>query len=296
MWRRVRWRAACMAGMFAAAIAGAGSPAAAWVQYGCFRFLPSPGPDLYLELRDGKLRVGRTLGELEKTKSLKPAAASQHDQEYSQFYVSYDFPKMLTLVRAPGVDEIRAVFSFDVTEAALSPRGSTMRTGSWFYGRFWITRKDARGVPWTYVLRVGGESWPDPLVAGRKGSMVSVPGLDDLQMHLAVAPVTKDEARIGVAIGAGPETYVQNVLKAGKPAIVKIEVVGEGGKVVHRQSGDLQKLGFTRGGPVYSTRLPKPGLYTLKATFPIGAQREPLRAERQFRAPSRHPRRWGGHT
>jgi len=211
------------------------------------RFPPAQEPSLYIEFLGGQLRVAASAEGVASATPIKASRKQISNQGRNSAYQSYSFPETVLPVAVPGLGKVSASFSFSrsvrIGKALRSAAEGQAEEDEFAYlsASFRLQKADREGVDWTFVYSGGGSAKMDQEFA--EAPIVDVPTPGNLKLTV-VTQVAQKKVGIGLRVQSG-EVAFANVLKKAKPAEAEIEVTDKGGKVVHTQKGDLQKLGFT---------------------------------------------------
>lgn len=232
---------ALLVGVATAGLAGRAAAAPTSTDLG-IRFLPAQQPSVFVRFRNNRMWVAATQAGLDTAQPIRAAQSENSPNGEGGLYRYYGFPETALPVSLEGVSKVSATLSFMVTQALRPGRAGATEVPS-VGGRLSIAKRDNQGVTWTYAISAstaggGRKAASEPLT-------MDVPRIDTNTLTMEI--VTKVEGRsgrIGLQVKSG-ENKIENVLKDGKNAPAKIEVLSKDDKVVISEAGDLQKFGFT---------------------------------------------------
>jgi len=217
--------------------------AAPEVWCGRLRFLPAEKPALYLSINSvGQLRIADSAAGLRTAKPVMAREDSRREGRQNEPTYYLVFPEVKLPVSLPGVEEMKATVSLYRTHHRRTRRSPAIDEVQ-IPIDFALTKRDSKGTKYTYLFFAGVPTIKGKSKGPEESGIVQVPAMESL--HVMV--VTRVEGRkAGIALQAtAGRSSVENVLKGGKGAPCRVEVLDKDGKVLHSARGDLKKFGFT---------------------------------------------------
>jgi hypothetical protein len=199
----------------------------------------------YLSIENNKLRVAGTIEGLASAALVKAQNSHLESIGWGEFYQSYMFPEVQLPITVNGYD--RATIKPTYSRSGTKARGSEREREDWLavYGELVLSRKDSKGVTWGHSLSLSSSDGGRQPYSAEHPLELSVPMLSQAPLTFEItAQVEGRNARIGMQIKSG-KSDLHTVLKDGKGAPVRLEVLDKDRKVVASETGDPLKFGFT---------------------------------------------------
>lgn len=207
-----------------------------WPQSEYFRIRFSSGVTIYGEFRGAELRVATTAGGLQ-TASAVAATKSTRTAKRTGVLCSDGFPEVN--LPLPAAERHAGWLRFAGRLSHLYYPG--VQQATWVNATLGLERTDDRGATWTYWVERSGSTAPSP----EQGPVLSVPGLDSLNLKVSTQIARRRYLKAGVRVWAdGAELC--DVSRNGSSADVQFDaIMSDGNTVVAQKRGPLRRSGFT---------------------------------------------------
>jgi len=201
-------------------------------QRGYLRLKLPPKTNIYVEISETELRMATTPAALKTAKVIKPKAREDGPPEFPPTAL----PVPASALPA-GFIGAQVAFSY---YAMPDRRGADPANVSCGYssGRLGLTRKDSKGVNWTYWIDINEEVKNSPVNA----PVIQVPAPKKLLLRIDARP---DGKQVGIGLKTmAVQAEVSNIQRNGKDMEAQIQLIDSAGKAVTTAKGPLSKFGF----------------------------------------------------
>ena len=216
------------------------APAVTYVRMMC----PADKSTVFLSFENNKMKVAKNTAGLASATAIKASDGKLEDHGSGQYYQWYTFTNVDLPMSMSGLS-VKCNLTYSRSRYKEARRGNT-RDFTSVSGDVTLTQKDANGVVWGYGISAFAQD-----DSGKNGQDaqhpldISVPKIDPAKLTTSITTqANKREVQIGLKVKSG-NTELSKVTKNGKNAPVTLDITDKNGKSVKKESGDLEKFGFT---------------------------------------------------
>jgi hypothetical protein len=215
------------------------------VAYARISFPQEKNAVVYLSFSNNRMRAASSIEGLKSAESVRATGGNLERVSRREYVQWYEFPEAALPVTISGYSKVTCNLSYHRSGARAGDSSRARGESVYIYGRVTLSRKDKSGDTWGYSLNLNGDEREGAKHDADNPYRLTVPALASDRMTFdIVTQVELREAKIGMQVKSG-KTDVYTVVKNGKGAAVKLEVLDKDRKVVKSETGDPVKFGFT---------------------------------------------------